>query len=146
MCVTIPHTFGGAVSNKLTMCFSKKSGSELDELTTPDGGHTPLNRILISLQVNRRRYLLYYLQEEDSCDLDDAAQHVAAWEQGCDLSDVPPKIHDRIQMELYHIHLPKLEQLNIIDYDKRSGGIRLRDPPDKLDAFLELARAEDELD
>lgn len=132
------------------MCLSDDDSSgnwrEIKAFPASDGGRSRLNRILISLQDTHRRYLLYYLQKEDPCNLDEAAGRVAAWDYECDPADVTAKTHDRTKAELYHIHLPKLADMNIIDYDERSGAIRLRDPPDKLDDFLALTRTEDDID
>lgn len=131
------------------MCFSDgdcTSGRDvMRKLPASDGGRSPLRRILISLQDAHRRYLLYHLQAEDGSDLEHAARCVAAWDHECDPADVPTDLHDRIKAELYHSHLPKLADLNIVDYDERSGTIRLRDPPNKLDDFLDLTRIEDDI-
>lgn len=120
--------------------------AEIIPLPASDGGQSPLNRILASLRGAHRRYLLYYLREEDPCDLDEASRRIAAWEYECHPADVPSEIHDRIKSELYHVHIPKLDDLNIIDYDDQTGAIRHHDPPDRLDDFIDLAREEDELD
>lgn len=109
-----------------------------------DGGRSPVDRILTSLQDVHRRYLLYHLQEEGSSDLETAACCVAARDRGCDPDEVPAELHNRFKTELYHIHLPKLADLNIIDYDARTGAIRVRNPPDKLAEFLALTRDEDD--
>lgn len=133
----------------LYMCLSDDDIEELvreiNGQPISDGGRSPLDRILIGLHDDRRRCLLYHLDEEDPCSLDGAARRVAAWEHGCDPDDVPDDIYDRVKLDLYHTHLPKLADLNVLDYDKRSEAIRLRDPPEKLSDFLELAREEDDL-
>lgn len=111
-----------------------------------DGGQSPLERIMTGLQNIHRRYLLYYLQGEDPCDFDEAARQIAAWEYECEPVDVSTQVHDQIKFELYHIHIPKLENLDIIDYDDQAGAIRYDDPPESLDDFIDLAREEEGLD
>ena len=101
---------------------------------------------MLGLQAAQRRYLLYYLQGEDSIDFDEASRQIAAWEYKCDPADVSPQVHDRIKNELYHIHIPKLETLNIIEYDDQTGAIRYDDPPMSLDDFIELSRKNEDLD
>lgn len=103
-----------------------------------DGGETPLDQILSCIQNKRRRYLLYYLEEEDDAYIKDAAQFIAACERECDLEDVPAEASEQVKIELYHVHLPKLADQNIIDYDSRSSAIRFQDPPDDLSDFVEL--------
>lgn len=109
-----------------------------------DGGRSPVDRILTSLQDVHRRHLLYHLQDEDTSDLETAARYVAACDQECDPDEVPAELYDRFKTELYHAHLPKLADLNIIDYDEQTGAIRLRSPPENFEEFLELTRDEDE--
>ena len=113
-------------------------------LAVSDGGRSPVERILESLRSTHRRYLLYHLQDDGTSTLAEAARWVAARDLGCGPDEVPAELHERFKTDLYHTHLPKLTDLHIIDYDERTGAIRLRDPPDKLDAFLALTRDEDE--
>lgn len=118
----------------------------INPIPASDGGRSSVDRILTALQDDRRRYLLYHLREEDPTTLDDAARHVAAWDHDCDPADVPDDVHDRVRAELYHTHLPKLDDMSTIDYDERTGAIRLHDPADRLDDFLDLTRAVDDID
>lgn len=143
-CVNNPHAFESDVTSEITMCVSGDCNSK--DGPSVDGEQNALNRILTGLQHPYRRYLLYYLQEEKACELREAARRIAAWDHECDVAAVPSDIHDSIELELYHTHLPKLEALDIIDYDQRSGSVRLQDPPDQLPKFLELARTEDGVD
>ena len=119
---------------------------ETNPFPVSDGGHSPVNRILTALQDDHRRYLLYHLREEDPSTLDEAARRVAAWDHECDPADVPGEVHERIRVELYHSHLPKLDDMSVVDYDERSGAIRFRDPPNKLGDFLDLTRSVDDID
>lgn len=121
-------------------------GCDNNSFAASGGVQPPLSRILRSLPDPHRRYLIYHLQEEDPSNLDKAARFVAACDQGVNPEDISSKTHDRLKAELYHTHLPKLADLNIIDNDDRSGAIRFRDPPGGLDDFLDLARLEDDID
>lgn len=114
--------------------------------TVSDGGVTPLDRVLEGLADPRRRYLLYYLNERESCGIDEAAQYVAACERECDLEEVPAKATERVKINLFHAHLPKLDEYNLVEYDQRSKEMRYRDPPDSLSEFLKLAKDMDTID
>ena len=111
-----------------------------------DGGPSHVDQIVTSLQDARRRYLLYHLREVDTSDLETATRRVAASEHDCGPGDVPTDIHDQIEAELYHIHLPKLDDLDVVDYDIRSDSIQLRDLSKELDEIIEIIREEDTLD
>lgn len=88
--------------------------------------------------------MLYYLNGQDHAHIGEAAQYIAACERDCDLHDVPSDHHENVKIDLFHLHLPKLAELNLIEYDARNGDIRFQDPPDHLSEFVELAdRADD---
>jgi DNA-binding transcriptional ArsR family regulator len=108
-------------------------------LSITDGGQSTIDRILSGLDDPRRRYVLYYLDEADDAYIEDVARQVAAWERDCDTDDVPAEARKRVEIQLYHVHLPMLEDLDLIDYDQRSGGVCFKNPPDALPEFLELA-------
>ncbi len=69
----------------------------------------------------------------------EAAQYIGACEWECELEEVPAEAHEDIKIDLFHVHLPYLADLDFVEYDPRNGDIRFCDPPDKLVEFLELA-------
>lgn len=95
------------------------------ERSTP----TPsLDTVFDLLSDQRRRYVLYHLVNagDDVVDYEDLAEQVAVWEAEGD----PSEDHvDRVAANLYHIHLPKLTDANVIDFDQRSGDVRFWGQP-----------------
>lgn len=96
------------------------------------------SEILEVLTDRERRSVLYHLQEETVADVDDVARTVAAA-----TADVPPdgvderersRVHDR----LVHLHLPKMVDAGLVEWDRRSGTVRYAHPPDVLSAILRL--------
>lgn len=74
------------------------------------------------LEVDRRRYALAALSEhEGPVDLDDLAADVAAREEGVDEDD--PSVLDTMATALHHIHLPKLSDAGVVDYDPRANRV-----------------------
>ena len=103
-----------------------------------DRGGDPVERILLALSEPRRRYLLYYLQREGEPYIEQAARFIAACERDCEPADVPEELAARVRRELYHVHLPKLAEEDVIDYDRRSGAMSFQQPASELSAILEL--------
>lgn len=103
-----------------------------------DRNSDPIERILLALSEPRRRYLLYYLQREGEPYIDQVARIIAACERDCDPSAVPEESTARVRQDLYHVHLPKLAEEDLVDYDRRSGAMAFQQPPSELSAFLEL--------
>lgn len=116
------------------------------ECIVPDGGGGPLDRILTSLKKPRRRYLLYYLNEQEHAHIAESAQYIAACEWECELEDIPAEAHENVKIDLFHVHLPYLADFDLIEYDPQNGDIRFRDPPDKLLEFLDLAKSTEDID
>lgn len=107
-----------------------------------DGGHQQFDRIFTALSSLRRRYVLYYLERKEPAAIVDVARHVAAWE-----TDTPPPAVDEdsqavqeVVISLYHEHFPKLADLHLVEYDRRSGDVRFRDCPELLLEVIALCR------
>lgn len=85
----------------------------------------------------RRRYVLYYLRQEDEpVELTELAEYVAAWENETDPEDITSQQRKRVYVSLYQTHIPKLDEAGIIDYDQDSGMITLTDQATAIDDYL----------
>lgn len=72
------------------------------------------------LEVDRRRYALDALAEyDDPVDLEELAEAVAARED--DLDESEPSVRSAMATALHHIHLPKLADAGVVEYDPRSN-------------------------
>lgn len=106
----------------------------------PDGGLSPLDRVLEALSRETDRYILYYLTENEAVELDDLVDGLVTSETDQPPSAVSEELRREICIELHHERLPRLEDLGIVEYDHRTGAVRYRNPPQHLREFLELAR------
>lgn len=104
------------------------------------GGNAVVDRIFESLSHPRRRCVLYHLKDHGSSDVADLAALVAGWERGIPPADVPPETCGQVQADLRHVHLPKLADERLVEYDPRSHSVSY-DPPRGLDEFVNLATA-----
>ena len=91
------------------------------------------------LSNQRRRYVLYYLNHRPGpVSLRDLAEQIAAWENDCTIDDLEYKQRKRVYTSLHQTHLPKLDEMGIVNYDRDAGTITLADRASDLDAYLEL--------
>ena len=110
-----------------------------------EGGGITLDTVFDCLRHPRRRFVLYYLRECEVVTMDELAEQIAAQE-----TDTPPEEVDAdqrkpIETNLVHVHLPKLADTLIIEYDRRSNTIRHTELPQVLDEILCLiAQYEDD--
>ena len=65
----------------------------------------------------RRRYLVYTLLEDTVWSLDDLATKLAAWETDTPEVDIATLTRQEMYTSLYHTHVPKLVDLDVIKFD-----------------------------
>ncbi|WP_123536803.1 DUF7344 domain-containing protein [Halosimplex salinum] len=74
------------------------------------------------LAADRRRLTLAALSELGApADLEDVAAEVAARES--DEDSPPTAVVDRVAVSLHHVHLPRMADLDVVDYDTVSNRI-----------------------
>lgn len=94
------------------------------------------------LRNRRRRYALHTLKHRDeSTDIGDIAEQVAAWEYGVDVEGLSAQQRKRVYNSLQQTHLPELDDAGLIDYER--GTAELTDRADELDVYLEVVPDED---
>ena len=90
------------------------------------------------LSSSRRRFVLYYLRQVDEpVDLTELAEEVAAWENECSVEELTTQQRKRVYVSLYQTHVPKLESVGLVDYDRDSGEVSLTSRAYQLDNYLE---------
>ena len=87
------------------------------------GGDVPVGDVLRTLADPTRRELLrlFYEGEREAIGFEELSHHLARCE---DASSV-----ETVDLWLYHVHLPALEEAGLIEYDGRSNGVRCRPNP-----------------
>lgn len=87
--------------------------------------------------MTRRRCVLHYLQTERRASLTEIATQLAAREHEIPSAAMADEDRDDPKTRLYHDHLPTLHEMRLIEYDRRSETIVVRDPPALVDRCLE---------
>ncbi|ELY48218.1 DUF7344 domain-containing protein [Natronorubrum sulfidifaciens] len=114
------------------------------ESTAATAQVTPSLDLIFDLLSNRRRrYALYYLydQPDGVATLEEIADAVTTDLKRFSESDGetnPEQQRGRVQMELQHTHLPRLEDAGILEHDHRSETVRYWTQP-SLEEWLEHA-------
>ncbi len=96
--------------------------AESDATTTPESRPVPdvleLEPVYEALGHSRRRYLCYTLFEDAAWSLTDLATKVAAWESDVPEHEVPADDREAVYVSLYHVHVPKLVDVGVIEFDE----------------------------
>lgn len=105
-----------------------------------------LDLVFELLSDRRRRYALYLLYEQPDgvATIDEVTDHVTRLETretgpGPTGEATTPQRKREIQVELQHVHLPKLEDAGVLEIDHRSETLRYWTQP-TLEEWLEHAR------
>lgn len=89
----------------------------------------------------RRRRILQYLGEHDGDTV--STDDLAEWLRNTATESSGGSRLDREQLviELHHVHLPKLDEVGVIEYDVETGTVRPRLQP-RVETFVEFVRTE----
>ncbi len=105
--------------------------TDRDRLSRNDAFHVLSNR--------RRRYALHYLHQCDgSVALRDLAEQVAAWENDTTLAEVESSERKSVYISLHQSHLPKMDEVGVVTYDKDGNVVSLTENASQLAVHLEV--------
>ena len=99
-----------------------------DEITltpppTVESSADDLTEVFDLLSCTRRRYAVYYLYETEGSAV--AVADLADYVDGIEPDDDPGSDDaERIEIDLHHVQLPKMDEYGVIDYDRRTRTVR----------------------
>jgi hypothetical protein len=79
------------------------------------------------LQTKRRRAVIRYIlahDEQDEFRMRDMVEEIAAWEHDTTVAGLTSQERQRVYIALYQNHLPKLDEHDIIEYNRARGFVR----------------------
>lgn len=91
------------------------------------------------LSNRRRRYALHYLSNNpEGVTLQTLAKQIAAWENDTSVESLTKKQQKRVYVSLYQTHIPKLEEVGIVDHDQETGIITLTNRAGDVTSYLRV--------
>lgn len=113
-----------------------ESAPEADAESSPDDA-LPLDVVFGALKNARRRRVLRYLDDRhEPVSLSDLAEHVAAIENDTSPENLAAQQRKRVYVALYQCHLPKLDDMGVITFNKSRGTIERNPTASQLDKYL----------
>ena len=92
------------------------------------------------LQNQRRRRVLRCLRDVDgTVAMSDVAEQVAAWEHDTTVDALTSNQRQRVYIALYQRHLPKLDDMDVVDYNQSRGLVTPQPRADRVIEYLDLA-------
>lgn len=100
-----------------------------------------LDQVFDVLSEERRRYALYYLEQEGGpVPLEELVEQIAAWETNGGAEAISEEKFERVELEFYHTDLPKATDLQYIRYDSEAEIVELTGAPPQVEAILSIAK------
>jgi len=86
----------------------------------------------------RRRFVINYLLREDRpVSIQELSRELATWEFEVDPEELTDQQEKRIYVALYQTHVPKLEDVGVIEYDSDTSLVELTDQATQLQPYVE---------
>jgi hypothetical protein len=111
---------------------SEEERSEDEPLSTGD--------IYFTLSNCRRRFLIQYLSRQESMSVTELSRVIAAWENETTVEELSYDERKTVYTALLQTHLPKLDEMGVVEYDASRKHVRLTDRAEQLRPYLELDR------
>jgi hypothetical protein len=93
------------------------------------------------LSNHRRRYTLHYLQQNSSsAGLGTLAEQIAAWENETTVEDLSYDQRKRVYTSLQQVHLPRMHEAGVVEFDDREGFVEIGPAAENLDIYLEVVQ------
>jgi len=108
--------------------------------TGPPADGLSLDLVFEALKNSRRRQVLQYLQGRDeAASVSELAEHVAAIENDTTVQKLSSQQRKRVYVGLYQCHLPKLDDVDVVEYDDDRGTVELGPNASQLTRYVDVA-------
>lgn len=141
---TTEHRNRTETANESTNGTDPNSGADgptVADLNAPtyDGETLELDEVFHILQNERRRQVLMHLKDvEGTVNMRDIAEQIAAWENDTTVENLYSDQRQRVYIALYQSHLPKLDDLGVIEYNQARGSIEPTPLVEDVTQYLEV--------
>lgn len=101
-----------------------------------------LDEVFTLFSKERRRYVLYYLDQADGkVSIDELVEQIHNWETLSSHGSVPPDDYEDIVISLEHNHLPKIEDASHIEFQRENQQIRISGLSPESNILLSVSKA-----
>ncbi|MFC6725756.1 hypothetical protein ACFQE1_15555, partial [Halobium palmae] len=107
------------------------------------GESVDAEEVFDTLSSQRRRFTIHALEREGPMEIGELARTVAAWEYQKDAEAVSSAERRRVYNSLQQVHLPKMDEKGLLDYDADSGVVSPTDSLSQLRLYLEVVPGND---
>lgn len=99
-----------------------------------------LDKLFDLLRKERRRYVLYYLEQQNRpVPVEELVAEVARWEADSTNPSISFEEYEKVEISIHHADLPKLSDEPYIQYNPETRYVELTEPPPEFKAILAIA-------
>jgi len=114
------------------------------EQTEEESGELSQDDRFDLLSNHRRRYALHYIKHNgDRATLGELSDQIAAWENEIGLEEVGYDERKRVYTSLQQVHLPRMDEAGVVEFDDREGAVEIGPAAADLDVYLEVVEGRD---
>ena len=93
------------------------------------------------LSNRRRRFVVHALKREDApTEIGDIAEQVAAWEYDTGVDQVSYDERKRVYTALQQSHLPKMDDVGVVEYDKSRGIVEPTGALEDVEIYMDIVQ------
>jgi len=116
----------------------RAAGDVADEPEPVETRALGLDQVFEVLKNQRRRYVLQHLRERDEqVSLSELSEQIAAWENGKEIRAITSDERKRVYVGLYQCHLPKMDGMGVVEFNKPRATIAPGENIDLLYTYLD---------
>lgn len=110
-----------------------------DGTTPPASEEAVFDTLLDVLSYSRRRQILSRLDSgRTPMSLANLADEIVVHERDAPLAEIPAGDVKQVYMSLYHSHVPRLEDADLVEYDQERDAVSLRERSPVVDRYEAL--------
>ncbi|MFC5277183.1 hypothetical protein ACFPM1_00165 [Halorubrum rubrum] len=92
----------------------------------------------------RRRFAVHLLKrEEETMEIGDMAEQIAAWENDVDMAEITGSDRKRVYTALQQSHLPKMDRAGVVDFNKNRGVVEPTDALQNIDLYMDVVEGKE---
>jgi hypothetical protein len=119
----------------------RKDVLNTDRLLSRTGEESSLTKddVFSLLSNRRRRLVLHHLnRRSDAASVRELSHQVAVWENDVAADELTYKQRKRVYTSLHQTHLPKLDDVGVVVYDRKRGTVSLTETAAELEPYLQI--------
>ncbi|MFT4921633.1 MAG: hypothetical protein ACI8XM_000837 [Haloarculaceae archaeon] len=117
---------------------AESTGTEQLEVGQEPPEELPIDQVFEVVKNERRRLAIDFIGDSDGeVNLGELAEHIAAIENDKEVKAISSKERKRVYVGLYQCHLPKMDDMDIIEFNQDRGQVTLGPNADQLDPYIE---------